>query len=65
MQGVDMRSQIIQNSVPLCPVRVEEAMNNTIDLTTDEQLTFWNALNEAPRLTKSQKKLGAIMRGKE
>lgn len=44
---------------------VKEAGNNTISLTADEQLAFWNALNVTPRLTKSQKKLGAIMRGEE
>ena len=44
---------------------VEEAEQNSIALSTDEQLAFWNALNEAPRLTSAQKKLGAIMRGEE
>ena len=39
------------------------AKNNVIVMTPDEQLAFWNALNETPVLTESQKRLGATMRG--
>jgi uncharacterized protein (DUF1778 family) len=42
---------------------VEAARERTIALTTDEQLAFWNALQETPKLTAAQKRLGAIMRG--
>lgn len=42
---------------------VKEAGDNTISLTADEQVAFWNALNQSPRLTKAQKKLGTVMRG--
>ena len=35
----------------------------TISLTPEEQLAFWNALNEPPKLTDAQRRLGAIMRG--
>lgn len=37
----------------------------TIAMTADEQLKFWNALSKPPKLTKSQKDLGAIMRGEK
>ncbi len=37
----------------------------TIAMTADEQLQFWNALAKTPKLTKSQKELGAIMRGEK
>ena len=37
----------------------------TIAMTQDEQLRFWNALAKPPRLTKSQKELGALMRGEK
>ncbi|MEW6366352.1 MAG: DUF1778 domain-containing protein [Acidobacteriota bacterium] len=37
----------------------------TIALTPEEQLEFWNALSEAPRLTEAQRRLGAIMRGED
>lgn len=39
------------------------AGQQTIALTPEEQAAFWNALNEAPRLTASQKRLGSLMRG--
>jgi uncharacterized protein (DUF1778 family) len=39
------------------------AREQVICLTPDEQLEFWNALNESPRLTEAQRRLGALMRG--
>ena len=42
---------------------VEAARSQTISLTPDEQLAFWTALSAPAKLTKRQKKLGAIMRG--
>ena len=35
----------------------------TLCLTPEEQLAFWNALNETPKLTAAQRRLGAVMRG--
>jgi uncharacterized protein (DUF1778 family) len=34
----------------------------TLAMTPEEQLAFWSALNEAPRLTPAQRRLGSIMR---
>src|SRR5437870_2040428 len=42
---------------------VQAARERTILLTPEEQLAFWNALNETPRLTPAQRKLGKVMRG--
>jgi uncharacterized protein (DUF1778 family) len=39
------------------------ADSKMIAMTPEEQLRFWNALAKPPKLTKSQKELGAIMRG--
>jgi uncharacterized protein (DUF1778 family) len=39
------------------------APDGLIQLTGDEQLAFWNALNRRPRLTAAQRRLGAMMRG--
>ena len=39
------------------------AREQTLALTADEQLAFWNALNEVPKLTTAQRRLGATMRG--
>ena len=44
---------------------VRHADENTISLTPDEQLAFWNALNSTPKLTKAQRDLGKTMRGDE
>jgi uncharacterized protein (DUF1778 family) len=42
---------------------VAAAAEQTIALTPAEQLAFWQALSETPRLTKAQRDLGRIMRG--
>jgi uncharacterized protein (DUF1778 family) len=44
---------------------VASARDQTILLSPDEQLAFWNALSAPPKLTVAQKRLGAIMRGSE
>ena len=38
--------------------------DQTIAMTLEEQLAFWNALNETPKLTERQRRLGAVMRGR-
>jgi len=43
---------------------VRAAHEQVIVLTAEEQLAFWNALNESPKLTAAQRRLGAAMRGK-
>jgi uncharacterized protein (DUF1778 family) len=45
--------------------REAEAEQGTIALTPEEQLAFWKALNDPPKLTKAQRELGRIMRGDE
>lgn len=42
---------------------VQAARENVIALTPDEQLSFWTALNEPPKLTAAQRQLGRAMRG--
>lgn len=42
---------------------IQAEQEQIIVLTPEEQLAFWTALNETPRLTESQKRLGSIMRG--
>jgi len=51
-------------TVPQARREVESARHETIVLSADEQLAFWNALQATPRLTPAQKELGAVMRGK-
>lgn len=42
---------------------VASARDQTILLSRDEQLAFWQSLQAPPKLTPAQKRLGAIMRG--
>lgn len=42
---------------------VRAAHEHILCLTPEEQLAFWNALNDAPKLTPAQRRLGSIMRG--
>src|SRR5690349_12344922 len=50
-------------TVPQARREVEAAQEQTIRMTPEEQLAFWNALNEPVKLTPAQRRLGAIMRG--
>lgn len=51
--------------VTVAQARREVAMarDQTIALTPEEQLAFWQALQAPPRLTAAQRRLGAVMRG--
>ena len=40
------------------------AREQTLSMTPEEQLAFWNALNETPKLTEAQRRLGSVMRGR-
>ena len=51
-------------TVPQARREVRAAREQVIALTPAEQLAFWNALNETPRLTPAQRRLGSAMRGK-
>ena len=44
---------------------VTSALAQTIAMSTDEQLAFWQALQEPVRLTSAQKRLGSLMRGRK
>ena len=50
-------------TVPQAKREIQAAREQVLVLTPEEQLAFWNALNETPVLTASQRRLGAIMRG--
>jgi uncharacterized protein (DUF1778 family) len=43
---------------------VRAAREQTLALSAEEQLAFWNALNRAPKLTDAQRELGSLMRRK-
>ena len=49
--------------VPTAKREVEQAKNQVIQMTADEQELFWKALQSPSKPTKAQHKLGKIMRG--
>ena len=50
-------------TVPQARREVASARDQTLLLSPDEQLAFWQALQNPPKMTPAQKQLGAIMRG--
>ncbi len=50
-------------TVPQARREVVSSRKQVITLTPEEQLAFWNALNEKPKLTQRQRKLGRVIRG--
>ncbi len=51
--------------VPAAKREVEQAKNQVLQMTADEQERFWLALQAPAKLTKGQRELGRIMQGKE
>lgn len=49
--------------VPQASREVSAAEDNIIKLSPEEQLAFWKALHEPPKLTPAQRRLGKLMRG--
>ena len=49
--------------VPLAKREVASAEHAVIELSADEQLALWQALEAPAKLTKAQKKLARLMRG--
>jgi len=49
--------------VPQARREVRSSREQVITLTPEEQLAFWDALNEKPKLTNRQRKLARVMRG--
>jgi uncharacterized protein (DUF1778 family) len=64
LRHVSVSDYVRTVTVPQARREVRAASNQVISMTPEEQLSFWNALNETPRLTAAQRRLGAIMRGR-
>lgn len=65
LRGVSVSDYVRLVLVPQARREVSAAGDQTIALTPEEQLAFWNALQAPPRLTVAQRRLGRIMRGDE
>ncbi len=63
LRHVSVSDYVTTVTVPQAKREIQAAREQMVALTADEQLAFWNALNETPVLTAAQRRLGAIMRG--
>lgn len=63
LRGISVSDYVREVTVAQARRELRAAREQTIALTPEEQLAFWNALNEPPRLTEAQRRLGAAMRG--
>jgi uncharacterized protein (DUF1778 family) len=63
LRGISVSDYVRQVTVGQARKEVEAAAGQTIALTPEEQLAFWNALNQPAKLTAAQKELGKLMRG--
>jgi uncharacterized protein (DUF1778 family) len=50
-------------TIPQARREVRAAQEQVTTLTSEEQLSFWAALNESPKLTAAQRRLGSVMQG--
>ena len=67
-KAADLRRVSISDYVRMVTVaqarrEVAQAEQNTICLSPEEQLAFWQALSATPELTPAQRDLGRAMRG--
>ncbi len=65
LRRISMSDYVRLVTVSQAQREVEEAERDKIALTPEEQLAFWNALAQPPKLTDAQRQLGLIMRGDE
>lgn len=68
-QAADLRHISVSDyvravTIPQAKREIRAAQEDVITLTSEEQLSFWSALNKSPKLTAAQRRLGATMRGK-
>jgi len=65
LRGMSLSDYVRTITVPQARREVLAARDQSLAMTAAEQLEFWNALAGPPKLTDSQKRLGAIMRGEK
>lgn len=64
LRGVSVSDYVRLVTVAQARKEVESAEQQTIRLSPQEQLAFWNALQAPVKLTPSQKRLAAVMRSR-
>jgi uncharacterized protein (DUF1778 family) len=63
LRGVSISDYVRTVTVAQAQREVAGARAQTIHLTPEEQLAFWQALHAPVKLTPAQKRLGKLMRG--
>ena len=63
LRGISVSDYVRTVTVAQARREVASAGQQTILMTSDEQLAFWQALQRPPKLTQAQKRLGQLMRG--
>jgi uncharacterized protein (DUF1778 family) len=63
LRRVSVSDYVREVTVAHARKEVLAARAQTICLTSEEQLAFWQALNAPPILSEAQHRLGALMRG--
>jgi uncharacterized protein (DUF1778 family) len=63
LRHISVSDYVRATTVPQARREVLAARENSIVLSPEDQLAFWNALNETPKLTPAQRRLGKMMRG--
>jgi len=64
LRGVSVSDYVRMVTVAQARREVRAAGEQTIAMTPEEQLSFWNALDQTAKLTPAQRRLGAMMRGR-
>jgi uncharacterized protein (DUF1778 family) len=62
-RGISLSDYVRTVTVAQARREAEAAEEHVIRLTPEEQLAFWKALQQEPRLTPAQRQLGKLMRG--
>jgi uncharacterized protein (DUF1778 family) len=65
LRGISVSDYVRTVTVAQARHEVHSAREHVLALTADEQLAFWKALQEPRPLSRSQRELGRIMRGRE
>ncbi len=65
LRGISVSDYVRTVMVSQARREIGAASQQTMTLTPDEQLQFWTALQQEPRLTSAQCKLSAVMRGEK
>lgn len=63
LRNISVSDYVRMVTVAQAKREVSSAEQNTLVLTPEEQVAFWHAINEPPKITREQRELGRIMRG--